>query len=129
PSVVSDAMFSAKVIIAKPVAVFPHPARTIDLAGGHEFGMRFVQQLVTEKCLLKFYQVRRRGKPATSRASFDLTRVVIVPDFFLRLAIDRHSRVTHGQVWNLFAWLIEAGVIHPRRLVDVLLDIAVIILA
>src|SRR2546421_4545623 len=91
--------------------------------------MRFVEQLVAEERLLKSHQVRRRGKTASGRAALDLASALVIPDFGLRLSVKRHSGITDGQIWNRLSWLVETGVIHSGRIINMLLNITVIVLA
>src|SRR5205085_3909364 len=90
--------------------------------------LRFVEQLVAEACLLKSDQVRRRGKAASGRAALDLASALVIPDFGLRLSVMRHSGITDRQIRNRLPWLVETGVIHSGRLINMLLDITVIVL-
>src|SRR5437016_898750 len=91
--------------------------------------MRFVEQLVAEECLLKSHQVRRRGKTTSGRPALDLASALVIPDFGLRLSVKRHSRITDRQIWNQLPWLVETGVIHSGRLINMFLEITVIVLA
>src|SRR5205085_7234395 len=100
-------MFPVGVAVAKPVAISALPARSVNFAGRDQFGMRFVEQLVTEERLLKSHQVRRRGKTASGRAPLDLASTLVIPDFGLRLSVQRHSGITDRQIWDQLPWLVE----------------------
>src|SRR2546423_12030227 len=91
--------------------------------------MRFVEQLVAEQSLLKFYEIGCGGESSAGWTPSYVPHVGVIPNFCLRLAVGRHLCITNRQVGSLLGRIVEAGVIHSGGLVDMFLNVAVVILA